>query len=164
MARAQGAHGFGPVETIADLAAALSPRRSPRSTPAQVAVVDVRVEPGYTAAMTAVDDPRKSELTMSQAAATASDAMLVVDNIVKRFETAEGPVTAVDDVSFNVAPGEFLSIIGPSGCGKSTLFNIIGGLLGDYEGTVSVAGETIAGRTRRSAWCSRRNRRFPGAP
>jgi NitT/TauT family transport system ATP-binding protein len=40
-------------------------------------------------------------------------------------------VTAVDDMSLTVGPGEFVSIIGPSGCGKSTLFNIIGGLIGD---------------------------------
>ena len=37
------------------------------------------------------------------------------------------------------------AVIGPSGCGKSTLFNIIGGLLGDYEGRVTVAGETVTG-------------------
>jgi NitT/TauT family transport system ATP-binding protein len=54
-------------------------------------------------------------------------------------------VTAVDHVSFNVAQGEFVSVIGPSGCGKSTLFNIIGGLLDEYEGRVSVAGETVRG-------------------
>ena len=48
-------------------------------------------------------------------------------------------------MSFSVAPGEFVSIIGPSGCGKSTVFNIIGGLLGEYEGRVTVAGETISG-------------------
>src|SRR4029077_13782874 len=67
------------------------------------------------------------------------------DDIVVRFETAERPITAVDDVSFNVRPGEFLSVIGPSGCGKSSLFNVIGGLLGEHEGVVSVAGETISG-------------------
>src|SRR5439155_1863291 len=68
-----------------------------------------------------------------------------VENIVKRFVTPEGTVCAVDDVSFDVRRGEFLSVIGPSGCGKSTLFNIIGGLLGDYEGRVTVGGETIRG-------------------
>jgi len=73
------------------------------------------------------------------------DAILVVDNIVVRFETAEGAIIAVDDMSFKVRPGEFLSIIGPSGCGKSTLFNVIGGLLGQYQGAVRVAGETISG-------------------
>jgi NitT/TauT family transport system ATP-binding protein len=71
--------------------------------------------------------------------------LLDVDRIVKRFHTPDGDVVAVDDVSFSVASGEFVSIIGPSGCGKSTLFNIVGGLLGDYEGRVTVAGETISG-------------------
>ena len=72
-------------------------------------------------------------------------AILVVDDIVKRFETPDGVLTAVDHVSFSVAPGEFVGIIGPSGCGKSTLFNVIGGLLDGYEGTVKVAGERVRG-------------------
>jgi NitT/TauT family transport system ATP-binding protein len=76
---------------------------------------------------------------------TPANAILTADHINVRFDTAEGPVIAVDDVSFDVRPGEFLSVIGPSGCGKSTLFNVIGGLLGSYQGTVNVAGETING-------------------
>jgi NitT/TauT family transport system ATP-binding protein len=75
----------------------------------------------------------------------AAEPLLVVDNIIKRFETPEGTLTAVDGISLNVMPGEFLAVIGPSGCGKSTLFNIIGGLLDEYEGRVSVAGETLRG-------------------
>ena len=75
----------------------------------------------------------------------AVDPILVVENIVKRFETQDGVLVAVDDVSFNVMPGEFLSVIGPSGCGKSTLFNVMGGLLGGYEGRISVGGETVRG-------------------
>jgi NitT/TauT family transport system ATP-binding protein len=78
-------------------------------------------------------------------AAEPADAILVADDIIVQFDTPEGPITAVDNVSFNVKPGEFLSIIGPSGCGKSTLFNVLGGLLGDYRGMVNVAGETISG-------------------
>ena len=74
-----------------------------------------------------------------------SDAILVADDIVVQFDTPEGPITAVDNVSLKVRPGEFLSIIGPSGCGKSTLFNVIGGLLGNYQGAVNVDGETISG-------------------
>ena len=75
----------------------------------------------------------------------AAEPLLKVENIVKRFETPEGSLTAVDGVSLNVSPGEFVAVIGPSGCGKSTLFNIIGGLLDEYEGRVSVAGETVRG-------------------
>src|SRR6266568_483888 len=74
-----------------------------------------------------------------------ANAILTVDDIVKRFETPEGIVTAVDGVSLSVAPGEFLGVIGPSGCGKSTLFNIIGGLLDGYDGTVKVAGDLVHG-------------------
>ncbi len=71
--------------------------------------------------------------------------ILVVDDLVKRFETPDGVLTAVDHVSFTVAPGEFLAVIGPSGCGKSTLFNVVGGLLDGYDGRVTVAGDTVRG-------------------
>ena len=81
---------------------------------------------------------------MAATAAKPDDAILTVDGIIVRYDTPEGAVTAVDDVSLKVRPGEFLSIIGPSGCGKSSLFNVIGGLLGHHQGTVSVAGETIS--------------------
>src|SRR5262249_56805757 len=60
-------------------------------------------------------------------------------------DTPEGPLVAVDRMSFTVSPGEFLAVIGPSGCGKSTLFNIIGGLLDGYDGRITVAGETVSG-------------------
>ncbi len=85
---------------------------------------------------------------MSQVASVGvpvGNGILVVDDIVKRFETPEGPLTAVDHVSLSVKPGEFLAVIGPSGCGKSTLFNIVGGLIEGYEGTVTVAGDRVRG-------------------
>ena len=74
-----------------------------------------------------------------------ANAILTVDDIVKRFETPDGVLTAIDHVSLSVAPGEFVGVIGPSGCGKSTLFNVIGGLLDGYDGTVKVAGERVRG-------------------
>ena len=69
----------------------------------------------------------------------------MVNELSKHFPTPDGVVTAVDGVSLTVRQGEFLSVIGPSGCGKSTLFNVVGGLLGDYEGSVTVGGERITG-------------------
>ena len=77
--------------------------------------------------------------------AAEAKALLVIADVVKQFATPEGPVVAVEHMSFDVAQGEFVAIIGPSGCGKSTLFNIIGGLLGNFEGRVTVGGEVIAG-------------------
>jgi len=70
---------------------------------------------------------------------------LAVTDIVKRFGAEDDAIVAIDGVSLDVAHGEFVSVIGPSGCGKSTLFNIIGGLIGDYEGRVSVGGEQVSG-------------------
>jgi NitT/TauT family transport system ATP-binding protein len=94
-------------------------------------------------------------------AATAAPFM-VVDNLAMRFATPEGDdVVALDNVSFNVNPGEFLAVIGPSGCGKSTLFNIIGGLLGGFNGRVTVGGETIAGPHRSIGMVFQEESTFP---
>jgi NitT/TauT family transport system ATP-binding protein len=94
--------------------------------------------------MAAVTAPLERADTGAPQAASAN-AILLVDDIVKRFETPDGVLTAVDHVSLGVAPGEFLGVIGPSGCGKSTLFNVIGGLLDADEGSVVVAGERVRG-------------------
>src|SRR5215217_3485962 len=90
-----------------------------------------------------------------------ADAILFVDGITKRFTTPDGVLTAVDNVSLTVAPGEFLGVIGPSGCGKSTLFNVIGGLMDGYEGRVSVAGETVSGPHRSIGMVFQEESTFP---
>ncbi len=71
--------------------------------------------------------------------------ILIADEVVKRFDTPEGPLVAVDRMSFAVREGEFVSVIGPSGCGKSTLFGIVGGLVDGYEGRVTIEGQPING-------------------
>jgi len=93
--------------------------------------------------------------------AVDTDAILVADNITVRFDTAESALTAVDDISFKVKPGEFLSLIGPSGCGKSTLFNVIGGLLTQHDGIVTVDGKTIAGPHRSIGMVFQEESTFP---
>src|ERR1700686_1674653 len=98
----------------------------------------------------------------AEGAREPSDAgILVVEDIVKQFETPEGPLLAVDRVSLSVRPGEFLAVIGPSGCGKSTLFNIIGGLLDGYQGAVTVAGETVRGPHRAIGMVFQEESAFP---
>jgi NitT/TauT family transport system ATP-binding protein len=61
------------------------------------------------------------------------------------YDTLDGSVEAVADVSIKVNPGEFVSIIGPSGCGKSTLLNAVAGFLKPTSGTVTVDGEAVGG-------------------
>ncbi|MEO7241751.1 MAG: ABC transporter ATP-binding protein [Variovorax sp.] len=65
----------------------------------------------------------------------------------KTFADGQGGVgtLALDDVSLDVRQGEFLSVIGPSGCGKSTLFNIIGGMLTEFDGEVRVGNRVVRG-------------------
>lgn len=71
--------------------------------------------------------------------------ILMVEDVVKAFDTSEGEVVAVDHMSLDVKPGEFMSIIGPSGCGKSTLFNMIGGLVAPTSGQITIGGKRVTG-------------------
>ena len=71
--------------------------------------------------------------------------ILKIDKVGRHFDTDEGAVVAIEDISFTVNESEFVSVIGPSGCGKSTLFNLIGGLLPMGEGSIRVADEPIDG-------------------
>jgi NitT/TauT family transport system ATP-binding protein len=61
------------------------------------------------------------------------------------YDTADGEIEAVRNVSIRVDPGEFVSIIGPSGCGKSTLLNAVAGFLKPSSGTVTLDGEPVNG-------------------
>nr|WP_319488898.1 ABC transporter ATP-binding protein [uncultured Caproiciproducens sp.] len=71
--------------------------------------------------------------------------VLRVQNIEAIYQSENGEITALNDISFVVKKGEFISIVGPSGCGKSTLLSIIAGLLKPTAGEVFVKGEKIVG-------------------
>ncbi|VVB90011.1 putative ABC transporter ATP-binding protein [uncultured archaeon] len=64
--------------------------------------------------------------------------ILSIRNIKKTYNQGKIPVHALDDVSFDVKKGEFISIVGPSGSGKSTLLSIIGLLDRPTEGSVFI--------------------------
>ncbi|ADU51916.1 ABC transporter related protein [Thermaerobacter marianensis DSM 12885] len=67
--------------------------------------------------------------------------MLEVQGLGRRF----GGLTALQDLSFSVRPGEIYAIIGPNGAGKTTLFNLVSGVLAPSSGTVRVDGQEIRG-------------------
>jgi len=72
---------------------------------------------------------------------------LVVDRVRKTFEAENVPVRALRGATLAVPSGDFVALMGPSGCGKSTLLNLIAGLDVADEGTITVAGELVTGRT-----------------
>ncbi|MEP7286753.1 MAG: ABC transporter ATP-binding protein [Chloroflexota bacterium] len=72
---------------------------------------------------------------------------LVLQNISKTFYTRNLETLAVDNLSFTIGQGEFVTMIGPSGSGKSTVFNLITGLLKPDQGEILLDGDLINGRT-----------------
>jgi putative ABC transport system ATP-binding protein len=70
--------------------------------------------------------------------------MLKLEHVTKVYRAAEVETAAIDDLSLEVKPGEFLAIMGPSGCGKSTLLNILGLIDSPTAGHYWFMGEDIA--------------------
>jgi spermidine/putrescine transport system ATP-binding protein len=66
--------------------------------------------------------------------------VIAIDRVTKRF----ADVTAVDDVSFDIAPGEFFSLLGPSGCGKTTTLRMIAGFEMPTEGAIRLEGADVS--------------------
>ncbi len=71
---------------------------------------------------------------------------LSVRGVAKSFPTARGGrIQALDDITFDVAPGEFVCLLGPSGSGKSTVLNILAGLESPDGGEVLMNGRRVTG-------------------
>jgi len=87
---------------------------------------------------------RRAALTMADAAdrsaRSAGDAptKIRLRHLTKHFVTRRGALTALDDVSLDIAPGSFFMIVGPSGCGKTTLLRIVAGLETPSGGAVEI--------------------------
>jgi NitT/TauT family transport system ATP-binding protein len=71
-----------------------------------------------------------------------STSVITAKNLNLTFETNDGPVHALKDVSLDIKKGEFVSFIGPSGCGKTTFLRCIAGLETPTSGDISVNGMT----------------------
>lgn len=75
---------------------------------------------------------------------TALAAMVELDQVSLRYGGPQG-VAALENLSLDLAPGEFAAVVGPSGCGKSSLMKLITGLRRPTAGRVRVAGQDVSG-------------------
>jgi NitT/TauT family transport system ATP-binding protein len=89
--------------------------------------------------------------------------MLRVENLCKTFPggRGRGELEVLRDICFELAAGEFVSVIGPSGCGKTTLIRIIHGLEAASSGGVTLAGQRVAGPSPHSAMVFQQFNLFP---
>lgn len=79
-----------------------------------------------------------------------------LENVSKIYGSKEVKIVAVDEISFQIAEGEFVVIVGPSGAGKTTVLNILGGMDKATSGKVLVDGNDIAGYTNKQLTAYRR--------
>ena len=84
-------------------------------------------------------------------------ALVALDGVARRYRMGESTVTALENVTLTVEPGEFTVVLGPSGSGKTTLLNIIGALDSATEGTVRIAGRELTQASRRELFEFRRH-------
>ncbi len=88
---------------------------------------------------------------------------LRVDGVSKTFEgdARHGDIHVIDNVSMDVAAGEFVVYLGPSGCGKTTLMRIVGGLETATDGTIYLAGTKVVGPDRKKGMVFQAYTSFP---
>jgi NitT/TauT family transport system ATP-binding protein len=93
-------------------------------------------------------NPLDGPVAAADAAATNQEfaAKIAARNVYKIYPTSEGPVTAIEDFSLDVADGEFVCIVGPSGCGKSTFLRMAAGLDTLSAGAISIRPGAVAGK------------------
>jgi NitT/TauT family transport system ATP-binding protein len=72
-----------------------------------------------------------------------TEVLLRVEHLKKEYETAQGPVPAIGDLTFDVRRGELVCIVGPSGAGKTTLLKCIAGLLAPTSGRIELDGVAV---------------------
>ena len=75
------------------------------------------------------------------------DPVLKVRDVCLSYHTLSGETPALSHISFDLMPGEFLSVVGPSGCEKSTLLNLIAGLIEPECGSIILDGKAVCGNS-----------------
>ena len=87
--------------------------------------------------------------------------MIDLQHVALTYQSPDGEVEALRDISFQMEEGEFLSIVGPSGCGKSTLLSLIAGLERPTAGKILVDGEAVRAPTPKVGFMPQQDQLFP---
>src|ERR1700679_236262 len=77
------------------------------------------------------------------------------------FEARGRRVQALQPIDLTVKRAEFVALVGPSGCGKSTILNMVAGLLGPTQGSVTYDGQPIAGLNRKVGYMTQKDTLLP---
>ena len=92
----------------------------------------------------------------------AVEPVIQVENVSKLFRTpAEGLIGALEEISLNILPGEFVTIVGPSGCGKSTLLKLIAGFSPPSSGRILYQGQEVLGLNTKVGYVPQESKLFP---
>src|SRR5512135_3505517 len=84
-----------------------------------------------------------SQVAMPAQVALSAQAALRADHVSHVYDDQHGQVDALDNITFEIKPGEFVCIVGPSGSGKSTLLRILAGLIQPQQGHVWLDGQLV---------------------
>ena len=87
--------------------------------------------------------------------------MIDLQHVALTYQSPDGEVEALRDISFQMEEGEFVSIVGPSGCGKSTLLSLIAGLERPTAGRILVDGEAVRSPTPKVGFMPQQDQLFP---
>ena len=83
------------------------------------------------------------------------------EHLGKIYRSGKIEVPALQDASFTVDPGEFVSIVGASGCGKTTFLRMVDGLIEPTSGSILIDGQAVTGPSSNRAFVFQRDSLFP---
>ena len=102
-----------------------------------------------------------STVAMTPRGSSMADDIIQIQGVSKEFIAHSTAFAALEDVSFAVRSGEFLSLVGPSGCGKSTLLSLIAGFSFPSKGRVLYEGAQVTGINRKVGYITQKNSLLP---
>ncbi|MEB6551052.1 ABC transporter ATP-binding protein [Heyndrickxia sporothermodurans] len=86
---------------------------------------------------------------------------LTVENVHHSYFTPKSVTNALQNISFDIEEGEFISLVGPSGCGKTTMLSILSGLISPTEGKVLIDGRSPNSKTTSIGYMLQQDYLFP---